>query len=248
MVEDANRIVVYDHPLSKVSSRDSLLTHFILLHLLASPSIPSVTPSALRKHALSLANALHARWHGVAANATDKPVAPLISDKGKGKLAAEEEWLGLQYDEDAVSPRAEMRKTQEAGLAAREGGADGWWRLWDVSAECHEIGGMECYDGYHMAMIEQYVPVLRSPFQPGGCADRLCSVISLSLFPSLKRTSDILSSSSRSSFSYSGDQAAPQPSFLRKLAGYIGSEIGELLSWDLRVNTVVHFNEVGKPW
>jgi hypothetical protein len=21
----------------------------------------------------------------------------------------------------------------------------GWWRVWDISADCREIGGMECY-------------------------------------------------------------------------------------------------------
>lgn len=30
-----------------------------------------------------------------------------------------------------------------------------WWKLWEVNADCKEIGGMECYDGFHLALIEQ---------------------------------------------------------------------------------------------
>ena len=46
---------------------------------------------------------------------------------GKGK-EVEEEWLGLDVGKD-------------------EGDEDweNWWRVWDVGADCKEIGGMECY-------------------------------------------------------------------------------------------------------
>ena len=51
-------------------------------------------------------------------------------------------------------------------------GDERWWKLWEVSAACKDIGGMECYggsllvspspadiqvDGYHLALIDQYV-------------------------------------------------------------------------------------------
>lgn len=56
---------------------------------------------------------------------------------------------------------------------AERDGEDGWWKLWEVRAECSEIGEMECYgksiitsnygiilwrvevDGYRLAMIDQ---------------------------------------------------------------------------------------------
>lgn len=69
--------------------------------------------------------------------------------KNKGKavmrLGAEEEWLGLD-------PAVSVSKAHKHRPTEHE---EGWWKLWDVSADCREIGGMECYDGYHLALIDQ---------------------------------------------------------------------------------------------
>lgn len=135
---------MYDHPLVKVSSRDALLTHFILLHLLASPSLLPFTPTALISHAKGILSAIYGTSaRGVGAQSVEKSMTPAA--KGKSKLAAEEEWLGLPFEAKAALTRSEHPSNTTK------------WRLWDVSAECREIGGMECYDGYHLAMIEQYV-------------------------------------------------------------------------------------------
>jgi hypothetical protein len=45
---------------------------------------------------------------------------------------------------------------QHHGSVMHRNNADeGWWKLWDVSAECRDIGCMECYEGYHIALIDQ---------------------------------------------------------------------------------------------
>lgn len=158
--------VVYDHPLAKVTSRESLLTHFVLLHLLSTGYLPSISPSALIQHARSVTTALRSKLLGVD-DSTDieRSALPLKGNKGKEKAqeVGEPVWFGMD------TPREERREDQ------------GWWKAWDVSADCREIGGMECYgkltlcltphcfaklmslDGYHLALIEQYVP---PPFSP----------------------------------------------------------------------------------
>lgn len=158
---------VYDHPLAKVTSRESLFTHFILLHLLSAGYLPSLSPSALIQHARSITSALRTRLLGGDEHTdieTSTPKFEGYKSKGKGKEKAEAEvgatgWYGLD-----TTP--EERRDDV-----------GWWKAWDVSADCREIGGMECYgeranpivlpipapafanvsDGYHLALIEQYV-------------------------------------------------------------------------------------------
>lgn len=76
-------------------------------------------------------------------------------EAGKGR-EVEDEWLGEERNGDELQ-------------------MEGWWRVWDVEADCKEIGGMECYgehspaagyqadfkvDGCHLAMIEQSVPII----------------------------------------------------------------------------------------
>jgi hypothetical protein len=64
-----------------------------------------------------------------------------------GLLQAVSEW----YDIPSAAPY------YGSGNNGREQAkpAKGWWQLWEVNADCKEIGGMECYDGIHLAMIEQ---------------------------------------------------------------------------------------------
>lgn len=81
---------------------------------------------------------------------------------GGGLLQAIAEWYGLDLSASMAGRGASSSKSlvrRKAGEAGK-----GWWQLWEVAAECKEIGGMECYDGIHLAMIEQYVspPVLPS--------------------------------------------------------------------------------------
>ena len=48
------------------------------------------------------------------------------------------------------------RRTEKASLVGRaEDHGEKRWKLWEVGAECKEIGGLECYDGYHVGLIEQ---------------------------------------------------------------------------------------------
>lgn len=115
---------VYDHPLARVSTRQSLLTHFILLHLFSTVYIPSLTPSSVLHHAHNVASRLRNRLVGE----DDIECGPGMSGRGKGKGVAldPEDWLGLSE-------------------GAKEDDVDGWWRLWEVGAECKEIGAMDCY-------------------------------------------------------------------------------------------------------
>lgn len=86
--------------------------------------------------------------------------------------------------------------SEQDGGGGRSGRRDGWWQLWEVNADCREIGGMECYDGIHLAMIEQCV----SPFTlrklqrypiPGSFLSCACRsfltyrVITLTILPAL---------------------------------------------------------------
>lgn len=55
----------------------------------------------------------------------------------KGKEKAEE--LDLPTSESGVGWRLPPTSTEGGGEKS------GWWKAWDVSADCREIGGMECY-------------------------------------------------------------------------------------------------------
>ena len=115
--------VVYDHPLVRVSSRQSFLAHLVLLHLLSTLDLPSLTPTALLHNARRLTTYLRNRLAGV---------DEVESAKGK---ELEEEWLGIEPG----------RYEGRAGQGEADEEREGWWRLWDVGADCKEIGGMECY-------------------------------------------------------------------------------------------------------
>jgi hypothetical protein len=148
---------VYDHPFVKLTSRQSLLTHFILLHLFSTLSIPSLSPSSLLEHARGVTSLLRNRWLGEEGDAEADAEAGALAKalkqkdiKGKGKMVLEEDWLGLP----SLDPATEILRARKVA-EKREGQ---WWKLWDVSADCTEIGEMECYDGYHMALIQQCVP------------------------------------------------------------------------------------------
>jgi len=77
--------------------------------------------SVLRRRLLS-------REHSKLSCVEAGPAAKL--DRMKGKEKMDHEWFGL--------PGQNQEKTLKHNN-------DGWWRLWDVSADCREIGGMECY-------------------------------------------------------------------------------------------------------
>lgn len=65
-------------------------------------------------------------------------------DKGKGKAVNQDERLGYDDQEDSSSLESDTDPSKGE-----------IWKLWEVGAECTEIGGMECYDGYHRGLIEQ---------------------------------------------------------------------------------------------
>ena len=62
--------------------------------------------------------------------------------KGKAREAglAPETWVesGCTTNVDAITAegQADMQHDVEGGL---------WWKLWEISAACKDIGGMECY-------------------------------------------------------------------------------------------------------
>jgi hypothetical protein len=121
----------YDHPLAQVSSRDSLLTHFVLLHLVSTLYLPSITPSALVQHARGLTSGLKSRVLGEEGANDLEGFRRVSRPDGKGKEKAHE-LEGKNWSSSAASKEGEGNKS-------------GWWKAWDVSADCREIGGMECY-------------------------------------------------------------------------------------------------------
>jgi hypothetical protein len=197
---------VYDHPLVRLSSRQSVLTHFALLQLLSTAYLPSFTPSSLLLHARSLTSRVRSALLGPdylpspSANARDK----------RAVVDPIDEWLASSG--------------QHHGSVMHRNNADeGWWKLWDVSAECRDIGCMECYEGYHIALIDH--------------------VISLTLFPAvIKRPLNNLTPMQSSDSLV----PAPQRGFILRLAESMLREFDFLLHWDLPVSTIIEFNEVGK--
>lgn len=122
---------VYDHPLVRISSRQSVLTHFALLQLLSRLYVPSLYPSDIISHARNFSALVRGALVGSdELPRRDKPMDPI------------DEWL-------ASSGRGHN------SIMRRNNKDDGWWKLWDVSAECRDIGCMECYEGYHIALIDQ---------------------------------------------------------------------------------------------
>ncbi|KAK8869475.1 hypothetical protein IAR55_000039 [Kwoniella newhampshirensis] len=223
---------VYDHPLLRVTSRQSLLMHFILLHLLSTLYLPSITPSALLQHARNLTSRLRNRLLGID-RAHDLSKKSHIQKKQlllPKEPAEEEEWLGLPLKQGGRGASL----IEEDNLSDGEEDEDGWWKLWDVRADCKEIGEMECYDGYHLAMIEH--------------------VITLTLFPSISTPRNPLDPiSSRNSYASlpsnlktAGHGGGASASFSRRLVAGLATEFDGLLQWDLPISTMVQFNEVGK--
>ncbi|BEJ12309.1 hypothetical protein CspHIS471_0207690 [Cutaneotrichosporon sp. HIS471] len=197
---------VYDHPLVRLSSRQSVLTHFALLQLLSTAYLPSFTPSSLLLHARSLTSRVRSALLGPiylaspSANARDKQSASDPID----------EWLASSGQ-------------HHGSVMNRSNTDDGWWKLWDVSAECRDIGCMECYEGYHIALIDH--------------------VISLTLFPTvIKRPLTNLTPLRSSDSLIHG----PPRGFILRLAESVLREFDFLLHWDLPVSTIIEFNEVGK--
>lgn len=122
--------IVYDHPLVALTSRESILSHFILLHLISSIHLPTLTPNGLVEHARSITSSLK---DSILGN-NDFGSAELAHERPKSVKGKERAWseeLGIGLD---VSPHEE-----------RVGRQGRWWKAWEVSADCREIGGMECY-------------------------------------------------------------------------------------------------------
>lgn len=173
--------IVYDDPVLRIPSRSSLLTHLLLLHLISSGSIPAPTPSnVLRYTKLALHRGVQSvlaitspfgvsgrkggdeeSGSGVGAGYRD------LDLKGKGRDISASEKKGNSKGKGKASKPEKMElgnfKAEEVSGGGARKGKDKW-KLWEVGAECLEIGGMECYDGHHLGMIEQYVPSLHPLF------------------------------------------------------------------------------------
>jgi hypothetical protein len=184
-------VTVYDHPLIRLGSRQAVAAHFILLHLLSPLYLPSPAPSSMVQHSKTVFTYLKKRLRDDASyNRKDPPSRTskqesimTISEKGKAKelesalpvYVEREKWLGtgdhrLEGTESISATDGPGGRNQDDDWSNKH-----WWRLWDVRADCREIGTMECYgeiwllainlsgrlnqmpDGYHIAMIEQYV-------------------------------------------------------------------------------------------
>ena len=117
----------YDHPLVRISSRQAVLTHFVLLHLCSTGYVPSLTPSNIIHVVSNLTSHIRQsvlggvdreRSHDIESHPVD-----LVDLKGKKKMV-NPDWL-------AAAGKMEGDVKQDQGH---------WWRLWDVSANCVDIG------------------------------------------------------------------------------------------------------------
>jgi hypothetical protein len=152
--------IAYDHPLVRISSRQACLTHFALLHLISIFHLPSVTPSSILCHALHVTSLVRSRLLGDDDSEKDIEAGD-VRDKDMMQMV-ENEWT------------VSLNDGKKEPLATTPSGR--WWRLWDVSANCKEIGHIDCdgernqligfcilltLDGYNLAMIEQCVCIER---------------------------------------------------------------------------------------
>ncbi|WVQ69676.1 uncharacterized protein L199_007896 [Kwoniella botswanensis] len=258
---------VYDQPLVHLTSRETMLMHFALLHAFGTVYLPSIRPSALIIHlkeviSLLRISLLPIEEHGKSPGAEGKKKESDMIEWPKSP-GEEEHLLGLGLgmsaaDEHLLTTRKPSLHSSRDHTALSDGSKtyDGWWKLWDVTADCKEIGEMECYDGHYLAMIEH--------------------VIRLSLFPTYRNSTKTAPSTSHPSAyfhpktpnphfkhppsspqKYTGKSqspilgigipAVPVPSFAKKIYMCFYRDFVECwLDWDLRVNTMIQFNEVGK--
>lgn len=276
---------VYDHPLIRLTSRDALLSHFVLLHLAATAYLPSLAPYALVGHAnTSIRLTFRLARNIIFGRAAVPTTTPRNLEKGKGRAEP------VSWDEksskqnDASHERREHGRggllgaiskwygfgssgSEQDGGGGRSGRRDGWWQLWEVNADCREIGGMECYDGIHLAMIEQVITLTILPALLASPPTRLdphpASFHSLDLealesdpLANPSPTQGLGDQRRPSATSGSEDVYLPLPiqthdtsakgGFVGKLVGAIAREFEYLLRWELPISTMVEFNEVGK--
>lgn len=78
---------------------------------------------------------LTSRIRGVFLSSDEIPAVEARARDAKGKRVVDpvDEWLETSGNRQPVVHRDHKN--------------DGWWKLWDVSAECRDIGCMECYGG-----------------------------------------------------------------------------------------------------
>nr|XP_018998999.1 uncharacterized protein I203_08458 [Kwoniella mangroviensis CBS 8507]OCF62460.1 hypothetical protein I203_08458 [Kwoniella mangroviensis CBS 8507] len=242
---------VYDQPLVHLTSRESMLMHFTLLHAFGTVYMPSIRPSALIIHLKEIISLLQISLlpieeHGKSRGAEGKKKESDIIESPKSP-GEEEHLLGLglgigKAGDHRDTTRKTSRHSSRDHTTHSDGSMsyDGWWKLWDVTADCKEIGEMECYDGHYLAMIEH--------------------VIRLSLFPTYRNSIKTAPSTSHPSAYFHPKTpnphikhhhhdipAVPVPSFAKRIYTYIYRDFIECwLDWELRVNTMIQFNEVGK--
>ncbi|WWC69071.1 uncharacterized protein I206_103007 [Kwoniella pini CBS 10737] len=260
---------IYEQPLVRLTSRDSMLMHFALLHLFGAVYIPSFTPFATIIHIQELVHLfktfLLGKDYGIEVDQQIKPTLRTTKSPRTPNPGREEHLLGLglgvdpptrslpnthkdrrdyvRSESDLITQKLE-EKHDHSGMKVYKG----WWKLWDITAECKEIGEMECYDGHYLALIEH--------------------VLRLSLFPNFRSNSNHESSDQRHPSAYfhpntqrtdsphikghyilagkQGIPALPLPSLAKRFLRFLWDQVECWLDWDLRVNTMVQFNEVGK--
>ncbi|WWD00988.1 hypothetical protein V866_007926 [Kwoniella sp. B9012] len=242
---------VYDQPLVHLTSRESMLMHFALLHAFGTVYLPSIRPSALIIHLKEVISLLrisllpieeHGKSPGAEGKKKESDMIELPKSPGE-----EEHLLGLglgmsEAGDHLLTTRKPSLHSSRDHTLLSDGSKtyDGWWKLWNVTADCKEIGEMECYDGHYLAMIEH--------------------VIRLSIFPTYRNSTKTAPSTSHPSAYFHPKTpnphlkhpphsipAVPVPSFAKQIYTCIYRDFVECwLDWDLRVNTMIQFNEVGK--
>ncbi|WWC89667.1 uncharacterized protein L201_004592 [Kwoniella dendrophila CBS 6074] len=266
---------VYDQPLVHLTSRESLLVHFALLHIFGTIYLPSFTPYWIVNHAKYVITQL--KKHLLPLDEDLNDTSNVISEVKEGKmkssslppklpipnLGQEERLLGLGLGlSDSSIPSAKRGGSDGKlkGDSRLKNRHEGWWKLWDVTADCKEIGEMECYDGHYLALIEHVVRLSFFPtFRMSNYLESPKSHPSAYFHPKTPNSHhhhhlhfhhhhQIRDRSSRiASPTFGiGIPALPVPSFAKRIVRYVRSDLECWLDWELRVNTMVQFNEVGK--
>jgi hypothetical protein len=240
---------VYESPLITLHSRQLFLDATALATDLAKGSLPSLWPRAVVTHVKSAF-----RWG----------LGKVFTLSESARVVEKDPEFGNIDVVDEVAQKlafADQVKLAVVPMVDYQARKDAWWAAWEVGSECSEIGGFETYDGYHLGVIDQYVP-----FHAIIPSLTSYSTMTLDLLPSIlpsspetetrmPASSTVTSPNSSISHAHSllpplftalqtkTHRPAPQTSLP---VAAVQTLLSSVLRYRLRIRTFVEFNEAGK--
>ena len=232
----------YDHPFLRLSHRDAFFTHFALINLVASPSIPTGRPES-GYYLMTI---------------TTRLLRGVIGLTNKGARDIEAAQSALDQEERASEPNAATDEGFE--LEEKMDRPEYWWRPWDVTSRYVSVGGADeaCESkraeircvltaaGEHFVMMDQYVAVAAPPAFVTRTDS--CRIVTFTLFPSLITPYRALQRDLEAGqvAATMCSKALGSKSFVHKCAGLIEAELSCGLHWELPISTMVRFNDQGR--